>query len=87
MLDPAAEGRLRAMQRVLDGLPLSQASHAVDAGAIRDGDGAPVRWVPSEQVLPVGDELRACFASSAYVQACARARDALDLRLAATPPS
>lgn len=70
-LDPRREGRLLALQALLADLPIDQASRHVEAGTVRLGDGAPVRWEPGPHVLPLDPELVAYFESSEYRSAVA----------------
>lgn len=77
LLDPEAEGRLRAMEQALAGLSLSEGSRIVEQGGLKTEDGAVVAWQPTEQVLPVGPELKEYFDSPAYRARSAAARDAL----------
>lgn len=79
--DPEREGRFRAMVRdLLDG-NLAEASRALDEGRVLEGDQV-VKWVPSEQVLPLRDWLRDYFREPAYETACAEAQAAHRYRLA-----
>lgn len=67
--DPEREGMLRAAVRDLRGFPLAAVSRAFSAGAVRDArTGTPVLFTPSEQVLPVADELVRHFSSREYRQ-------------------
>ncbi len=71
-LDPEAEGRLRAIDRDLEGAPLSLVSEAIAMGCLLDrSTGETVPWVPSEQVMGLKDPLRRYLRSPAY----ARERD------------
>jgi acetoin utilization deacetylase AcuC-like enzyme len=58
-LEPADEGRFRALCGALRGLPLAAASRAVAEGRVVDADsGRPVEWQPTPMVLPVGERLK-----------------------------
>jgi acetoin utilization deacetylase AcuC-like enzyme len=72
--DPEKQGRFLAIQEVLSGHDLVMATVAVDAGALRKGDGSVLAWDPAEFVLPVSDRLRSYFDSTAYREACEAAR-------------
>jgi hypothetical protein len=68
-VDPTVEGRLRALIRDLRGLRLSEASWAVDEGAVIDGaTGAPVAWEGREQLFPLHREVARYFESSEFVR-------------------
>jgi hypothetical protein len=77
LLDPSAEGRLRAMEQALGALPLAEASHLVEGRALRTRDARTLQWEPSDQVLPVGPVLSAYFGSREYRERRDAARDAL----------
>ncbi|HEX9669490.1 MAG TPA: histone deacetylase [Thermoanaerobaculia bacterium] len=58
-VDPAEEGRFRALQEALRGVPLAEATHAVASGRVVDAaDGAPFVWRPAPMVLPLSAALR-----------------------------
>lgn len=83
--DPAAEGRFRALERLLAPLPLLEAIAALTAGAVVDEQGQPVDWRCWEglpQVLATDDALARYLASAAYQCAAEEARAGLSLRLA-----
>lgn len=82
-LDPAQEGRLRAIARDLAGAPLALASDAIRKGCLVDrATGEPLPWHPSEQVLPARGRLRKFLRSPEYDlardRACAALRVAVD---------
>jgi hypothetical protein len=77
LLDPEAEGRLRAMEQALGALTLAEGSRVVEQGGLKTEDGTVVAWQPTEQVLPVGPELKAYFDSPEYVARSTAAREAL----------
>jgi acetoin utilization deacetylase AcuC-like enzyme len=70
---PVDEARLRAFAAAFSGLPLSEATAAVDAGRVVDATtGRPVAWEPVATVLPVSERLRATVSGPAYDEAVAR---------------
>jgi hypothetical protein len=71
-LDPRDEARLRALGSALAGLPLPEATSAVEQGRVADAGGRPVTWTPVGTVLPVSDALRALVSGAAYEDAVAR---------------
>lgn len=72
-LDPAVEGRFRAIVRELQGVMLAEASEAIGEGCLVDRDtGEAVPWPAAEQVMPLRGELRRFVESGEY----AAARDA-----------
>ncbi len=82
-LEPEDEAFFRALQNLLAGLPLAEASRLVDAGAVIDADsGEPVRWEGRAMVLPVSDRLRTRVFSKEYEERVERAFAGIELRLA-----
>ncbi len=75
-LDPREQGRLEALLRDLGGLSLADATLAFLGDAVRDCDGAVVRWQPTLQVLPLSAALTDAFHSPAYQAASTRAFEA-----------
>jgi hypothetical protein len=71
-LDPRDEARLRRLGEALAGLPLPEATRAVEAGRVVDADGAAVAWQPVAAVLPVSERLSALVSGRAYDEAVAR---------------
>jgi acetoin utilization deacetylase AcuC-like enzyme len=65
-LAPEDEGRFRALERALAGLPLAAAAAAVEAGRVAGGDGRPFVWRPAPMVYPVSERLRELVATEAY---------------------
>jgi acetoin utilization deacetylase AcuC-like enzyme len=66
-LDPHDEGVFRALREALHGLPLSEATRAVDEKQVMDAHtGQPFAWRPSPMVMPVTDRLRALVESEEY---------------------
>ncbi len=85
-LDPAAEAVMRALEGALAGLPLDEASRAVEEGrVVRAATGEPVRWTAPATVLPASERLRALTGGAAYEAAVRAAGRDLDLRLVAPP--
>ena len=84
-IDPKAEAFMRALETVLSGMPLDQASRAVEEGLVlRTETGAAVRWEAWPMVLPATERLRALTAGPAYETAVRDASRGLDLCLATT---
>lgn len=81
-LRPADEARLLAMARALEGVPLPEATTAIETGRLVDESGAPVGWEPVATILPVSERLRAVAAGSAFDEAVAAAGASLSYRLA-----
>lgn len=81
-VDPAVEGRFRALERDLASLPLAEASVAVDQGRVRDAKGKPLVWQAHDQVAPITGRVRAWFGSDAYRSAARRAREEARFMLA-----
>ncbi|MBZ5587142.1 MAG: histone deacetylase [Acidobacteriia bacterium] len=87
-LDPAAEALMRSLEDVLSGMPLDQASRAVEEGHIVNAaSGETVRWAASPMVLPATQRLRARTEGEDVEAAIREARRRLDLRLLAPQPS
>ncbi|MEM7479584.1 MAG: histone deacetylase [Acidobacteriota bacterium] len=64
---PQDEGRFRALRSALGGLPLAQATGAVDEGRVQNLDtGEPFRWQPVPMVLPISDELESRMHGDTY---------------------
>lgn len=82
-LDPADEGLFRALCEAFHGLPLAEATRAVDEGRVVDArTGEPFTWRPVPMVLPVADSLRDRVEGEEYERqvAEAQARYAFALR-------
>jgi hypothetical protein len=87
-LHPLAEARLRAMARALEGVPLPEATVAVDEGRVVDAKtGAPVTWEPVATVLPVSPRLVALVSGPGYEAAVAEESARLEYRLRARTPA
>ena len=72
-LDPADEGRFRALEAALAGLPLAAATRAVHEGRVVDAaTGGPVAFRPAPMVIPVSERLREKVAGDEY-EAAAKA--------------
>ena len=80
-IDPKDEARLRRLADALLGLPLPEATHAVEQGRVVDALGTPVAWKPVAAVLPVSEALGALVSSAAYAEAVALESARLDYRL------
>jgi acetoin utilization deacetylase AcuC-like enzyme len=71
-LQPEAEARLRALAAALGGVPLSEATAAVEGGLVVDvGTGEPAEWEPVATVLPVSQRLLARVSGPDYETAVA----------------
>ena len=69
-LEPHAEALFRALQLLLSGWPLQDASRAVDEGRVFDArSGKPVRWEGWGMVLPTTVRLRERTEGAAYEEA------------------
>jgi len=72
-LHPADEARLRSIAAALGGVPLSDATSAVEEGRLVDSStGRPVDWRPISTVLPVSERLRARVGGPDYEEAVAQ---------------
>jgi acetoin utilization deacetylase AcuC-like enzyme len=66
-LDPADEGLFRALQKVLHGLPLSEATRAVDDKRVVNAKtGEPFVWRPMPMGLPVTERFRTLVEGEDY---------------------
>jgi acetoin utilization deacetylase AcuC-like enzyme len=79
---PADEARLRAMATALEGVPLPEATSAVEDGRLVDGDGRPTGWQPVATVVPVSERLHALVSGPDYEDAVAREAARFQYRLA-----
>jgi acetoin utilization deacetylase AcuC-like enzyme len=80
---PAHEARMRAMADALRGIPLFEASQAVDAGRLVDTKtGQPVHWEALPMVVPVSARLKERVQSPEYEAQVQQLRRALDFALA-----
>ena len=87
-LDPAAQARFEAMHDVLDRLTLAEASHALEAGQIRDAKtGTPAEWQPSVMVVPVSRRLRGLLEAPEYAERRVAERGTIEFRLGAEDAS
>lgn len=58
-LDPEQEGTFRALEEALRGLPLAEATLAVDGKRVHDAaTGLPFEWRPQAMVLAIGERLK-----------------------------
>jgi hypothetical protein len=80
-LDGREQGRFEALERDLEGVPLSDATLAVAAWCVRDQLDRVVRWQPGYQVFPITPRLTAHFHSAQYAAEVAAAREASRFRL------
>jgi hypothetical protein len=81
-LDPVEQGRFEALRRDLAGLPVADASFAVEEGRVHDeAADRPFAWEPGAMVAPVGAALTAVFDGMPYREAVAAARDAARFRV------
>jgi acetoin utilization deacetylase AcuC-like enzyme len=81
-LDPEVEGRFRALERALRGLPLAAAAQAVDAGRVVEApSGRPFTWQPGPMVIPVSAALRRRLEGEAYEAIASREDAAHELRV------
>ena len=81
-VEPRAEALLRALGKLLAGVPLEAASRAVDEGRVVDRTtGEAVRWEAWPMVLPASRRLRERTEGEAYDAAVNEAHRALDLHL------
>jgi hypothetical protein len=83
-LDPAAEGRFRALERDLRELSLAEATLRVREGQVLNASGEVFKWEPSLQVAPLTPRAKRWFSSDEYLATMARARDGSKFRLACT---
>ncbi len=85
-VQPADEARLRAIGAALAGIPLSEATAAVEQGRLVDArTGRGASWEPVATVLPVSERLRALVEGPEYEQAVAREADRFAYRLLPAP--
>ncbi|MCB9671854.1 MAG: hypothetical protein H6736_18605 [Alphaproteobacteria bacterium] len=84
-VDPAVEGRFRALERDLAGLSLPEASLAVSEGRVVGPDGTPFVWDPADQVLPITRRARAWFEGRTWRRRAQETREGTHFRV--TPPS
>jgi len=71
-LDPRDEARLRRIAEAVAGVPLPEATRAVEEGQVKDADGVPLSWQPVASVIPVSERLQALVSGPAYDEAVAR---------------
>lgn len=82
VLVPEDEALLRALEKTLAGLSLSEASHAVAAGRVLDArTGQPFAWKPMPMTFPVSDRLRERVQGEDYERRVAEAAAQLEFRL------
>ncbi len=74
-LDPAIEGRFRALAEILDTRDLSGVSSLIDQNMIVRSDGRVFEWQAEDFMAPVSTRLRDYVTSSSYRQARESAQD------------
>lgn len=80
-LDPVVEGRFRALERVLDPLPLAEASTAVERGRVVDRRTGDRRsYVPAPLIMPATGALAARF-DERWAEAASAAEREVDFEL------
>ena len=81
-LDPRAEALLRALQSLLGGMTLDEASRAVEDGRVLDAStGKPLTWEGWPMVLPTSARLRERTEGRVYEEAVVEAGASLQLAL------
>jgi acetoin utilization deacetylase AcuC-like enzyme len=86
-LDPRDEGVFRALRQALHGLPLSEATRAVDEKRVVDArTGEPFVWRPMPMVMPVTDRLRVLVEGEEYEGKVAAEAERHAFRLRYHPP-
>ena len=65
-LDPALEGRFRAMMAVAARVDPFEATWAAEEGRFRLADGTVIGWLPEDHALPVDPALASAFEAEAY---------------------
>lgn len=81
-LEPEDAARFDAFRDAVAGLPLPDATRAVDEGRVADAaSGEPAPWVPAPMVLPVSDRLKEQMAAPDRRQRREAARQRFDYRL------
>lgn len=83
-VSPEHEGRFQALVASFAGVPLPEASAAIDGGRVRDAaTGLPLRWEPMPMLLPVSDLAREQVFGEEYERRAAAAAGASRFELAA----
>ena len=73
-VDPVYEGHFQALCRLLQRHPLAEVAWGLEEGRVLDGpSGAPIRWLPREQLLPLDRRVGRYFEEPAWRHACALA--------------
>jgi acetoin utilization deacetylase AcuC-like enzyme len=81
-LHPEHEASFRALSQALEGLPLDEASRALENGrVVSAATGAPLRWEPYPLVIPVSERMKERVSSQEYEAAVERAVAAAPLRV------
>jgi acetoin utilization deacetylase AcuC-like enzyme len=88
-LDPRDEGVFRALREALHGLPLPEATRAIDEKQVVDvytpKSTEPFTWRPAPMVMPVTDRLRALVESADYERQVAAEAERHAFRVGAAP--
>jgi hypothetical protein len=83
-LDPEGEATFQAIEEALAGMPLAEASRAVDGGSLSNADtGEAFQWRGWTMVLPASERLRRLTGGEGYERAVRDARGGVRLALAA----
>lgn len=81
-VSPQRQGRFEALLRDVGGLPIAEASRAVEEGrVIEEPSGRALQWQPEEMMVPITEPPRAWLESVAYVEAATRARETVRFRV------
>lgn len=81
-LEPAHEGLMRALAAALAGLPLAEASRAVEEGRVMDAaTGRPLAWQPMAMLLPVSPRARERVETEDYERRAAEAAAGWDIKI------
>jgi acetoin utilization deacetylase AcuC-like enzyme len=82
LLHAEDEGRVRAFEEALKGVPLPEATAAVAEGRVIDeATGEPAEWTPVPAVIPVSGRLKELVTGTEYEAAATREAARLDLRV------
>ncbi|MFA5625730.1 MAG: histone deacetylase [Bradymonadales bacterium] len=64
--NPEAEAQFRVAQRLVAGMDIAQASHALSQGIELNDKGQIYKWVPSRMIIPRSQAMRSHFQSPKY---------------------
>jgi acetoin utilization deacetylase AcuC-like enzyme len=82
-LEPEDAARYGALREALAGLPMAEATRAVDEGQVVDAEtGEPVRWQPVPMVMAISERLEERLESDEYREKLEAARGRYRFRLA-----